>query len=380
MKIGIIDNDLITGKGQRFPNLALMKLSAYHKLIGDNVSLISFDSINPNNLFSEEYDKIFISKVFSSNSTPDFINLIPNLIKGGSGFFYDLSPKLSNDIEHCMPDYQLYNPKIINKYCPVNKQKYFTDFSIGFMTRGCIRRCPYCINKNEKKVYKHSELIEFVDNSRPFIMLLDDNITAYIKFENIFEQLNNFNKPFVFKQGMDFRLLNKRKMDIIFNSNYYAASVKYSKGARTFHFAFDNYKDKEIIERNLSIYYANKQYAFKVFFYVLIGYDRMNRYDKNFYDKDFFELLKRIELLFKYSAYPYIMMHENYKKSPYANYIEQLKKLCNYPALITNKLMIKALEQSNYIGLIDFLQKQYPWFLQLKFNSKLYINKNEGKN
>lgn len=345
-----------------------MKLSSYHKSIGDNVELINIDEMN--GLFQSQYDKVYCAKVFSDTETPDYLQG-KNIQFGGSGFYYDKAEKLPYEIEHIMPDYNLYTPRIINKYVATNRQQYFNDFSIGFTTRGCIRRCAFCINKNEKTVYKHSDLSEFVDSKKQFIMLLDDNIVAYDKFEEIFEQLNATGKPFVYKQGMDFRLLDKRKMDVIFNSNYYSSSKNQSKGARTFHFAFDNYADRNKIEENLDIYYKNKQYAFKVFFYVLTGFDRNGKYDNAFFDKDIFETLKRYEMLFKYSAYPYPMFHENYKKSPYKKHLEQMRAIFRSPMLYTNKTVLEAFEQSNYTDLINYLKANYDWFLKLRFESRM---------
>jgi len=368
MNIALIDNDLCTRKGSHFPNLALMKLSSYHKSIGDNVELINIDEMS--GLFQSQYDKVYCAKVFSDTETPEYMQN-KGVIFGGSGFFYDKAERLPNEIEHIMPDYNLYNSNVINKYVATNRHQYFNEFSIGFTTRGCIRRCSFCINKNEKIVHKHSDLTEFVDNSRPFIMLLDDNIVAYDKFEEIFEQLNATGKPFVYKQGMDFRLLDKRKMDIIFNSNYYSHSENQQKGARIFHFAFDNIADRIHIENNLNIYYTNKSYAFKVIFYVLTGFDRANRYDSNFFEKDYEDMLLRCEILFKYNAYPYLMFHENYKLSPYKRMYERLRTIINTPLKYTNKTILEALEQSEFTDLIDFLKLKYEWFLKLRFESRM---------
>lgn len=368
MNIALIDNDLCTRKGSHFPNLALMKLSSYHKSIGDSVGLINIDEMN--GLFQSQYDKVYCAKVFSDTETPEYMHN-KRVVFGGSGFFYDKAEKLPYEIEHIMPDYNLYTPRVINKYVATNRQQYFNDFSIGFTTRGCIRRCAFCINKNERTVYKHSELTEFVDPNKKFIMLLDDNIVAYDKFEEIFEQLNATGKPFVYKQGMDFRLLDKRKMDIIFNSNYYSVAKNQNKSSRIFHFAFDNYKDKDIIEKNLKIYYESKSYGFQVFFYVLIGFDRANKYDNEFFEKDFYEALKRIELLIKYNAYPYIMLHLDYKKSIYKDLIFDLKNGFRHPMFYTNKTILEALDQSKLYKLIDFIKSKHDWFLKLRFENRM---------
>jgi hypothetical protein len=371
MNVALIDNDLCTRKGSHFPNLALMKLSSYHKSIDDNVQLININEMD--GLFQDKYDKVYCAKVFSDTQTPKYL-LDKDITFGGSGFYYDKAKKLPYEIEHIKPDYSLYNQRVIDKFVATNRQQYFNDFSLGFTTRGCIRRCPFCINKNESNVYKHSDLSEFVDSDRKFIMLLDDNIIAYDKFEEVFEQLNNTGKPFVYKQGMDFRLLDKRKMDIIFNSNYYSHSDTQNKGARIFHFAFDNYADRKQIENNLNIYYTSKPYAFKVFFYVLTGFDRTNKYDSKFFEKDFEEMLLRCQILFKYSAYPYLMYHENIKKSPYYNMFIKLKRILNVPLNITNKTMLEAMEQSNLTDLIDFMKLKANWFLKLRFESRMLNN------
>lgn len=346
-----------------------MKLSSYHKSIGDNVELINIDEMS--GLFQSQYDKVYCAKVFSDTETPEYIQN-KGVVFGGSGFYFDKAERLPNEIEHIKPDYNLYSERVLSKYVATNRTQYFTDFSIGFTTRGCIRRCAFCINKNERTVYKHSELNEFVDADRPYIMMLDDNIVAYDKFEEIFEQLNNTGKPFVYKQGMDFRLLDKRKMDIIFNSNYYSHSENQAKGARIFHFAFDNYADRKHIENNLNIYYTNKQYAFKVIFYVLTGFDRINKYDANFFEKDFEEMLKRCEILFKYNAYPYLMFHDNYKLNPQKEHMIKLRQIINTPMKYTNKTILEALEQSKMVELIDFMKSKYEWFLKLRFESRMF--------
>lgn len=73
MKIGIIDADLIGKQDHNFPNLASMKISGYHKKLGDNVKLIHFDDINPNSLFSQTFDKVYISKVFTDTKVPEHL-------------------------------------------------------------------------------------------------------------------------------------------------------------------------------------------------------------------------------------------------------------------------------------------------------------------
>lgn len=365
-KIGLIDNDMITRQTHNFPNLAIMKLSAWHKMQGDDVKLINFDMINPMNMFTEIYDTVYISKVFSDTLTPKFIDNLPFIKKGGSGFFYDLAERLPNEIEHIKPDYGIYN----------KTGEYYKNFSIGFITRGCIRQCSFCINKNYKKVDFASNPIEFIDEKRPFIMLLDDNITAYKDFEGVFNELNAIGKPFVFKQGMDFRLLNEKKMRILWNSNYYSTSKKtgkQDKGGRVFHFAFDNIEDYELIEKRLRQYFFSKPYAFVIMFYVLTGFDRKGIYNEAFFEKDFEDILKRIALLFKYNAQPYIMIHEDVKLSPYKDRIYELRNIFNNIMNYAQGTKY-ALERFGKKELKKLIEEKYPWFLDVKYETRLYKN------
>ena len=103
MNVGIIDADIIGRKKHRFPTLASMKLSALHKNNNDNVTLEwSYDNVN-------NYDVVYVSKVFIDTKVPNGIIELPNVKYGGTGFFYDKAEPLPYEIEHIMPDYHLYD-------------------------------------------------------------------------------------------------------------------------------------------------------------------------------------------------------------------------------------------------------------------------------
>lgn len=167
MKIGLIDVD-----GHNYPNLPLMKISAYHKQKGDEVSWYEpFDGM------IKHYDKVYMSKVFSFS--PDYERPIyaDEIVKGGSGycitigedgrekFDQEKNVSLPDEIEHIMPDYSLV------------VQDKFKDTAFGFMTRGCPRGCEFCIvgkKEGRRPAYKVADLDEFWSGQKN-IELLDPN-------------------------------------------------------------------------------------------------------------------------------------------------------------------------------------------------------------
>lgn len=324
MNIGIIDADLIDKKKHRFPNLVSMKLSGYHKELGDNVSLL----LDYNNI--QNFDKVYISKVFTDTKVSEDILKLKNVEYGGTGFYYDKAPQLPYEIEHHMPDYHLYDEWINKQLKNGSKRldfKYYLDYSIGFVTRGCFRQCEFCVNKNQKKVELHSPLEEFVDTSRKKICLIDDNFFGCSDWKNILLQLQATNKPFQFKQGLDERLLTDEKCELLFKSKYDGDYI----------FAFDNIEDKDVIEKKAYLIRKhNKNLGQNFKFYVLCGFDRNNKYDLDFWKQDINDTFERIFILSKYNFKPYIMIFEKYKESPlYGTYVN-IACWCNQPSLFNN--------------------------------------------
>lgn len=313
-KIGIIDADLIGRKKHRFPNLACMKISSYYKRKDHVVKLLlNYDSI-------DEYDRVVISKVFTDTLVPKRILEKQNVRYGGTGFFYENAVSLPHRIEHCMPDYTLYNEFVgqqINNGFRKEGFKYYTDYDIGFMTRGCFRKCPFCVNQKYDHVFMNSTLKEF-QTDRKKICLLDDNIFGYKEWEKVFEELNNTGKRFQFKQGLDERLLTSRKCRVLFNSNYDGDYI----------FAFDNIEDYDLINKKLELIrkYTDSK-AIK--FYVLCGFVSTDHID-------IANIFKRIELLMKYKCLAYIMRYQNkndcpWKRSEYAGMYVTIARWCNQP-------------------------------------------------
>jgi hypothetical protein len=332
--VGIIDADLIGRNKHRFPNLACMKISSWYKSQGHKVDLLlDYDTI-------EYYDKVFISKVFTDTEVPDGILNLSWVEHGGTGFYYDKSKPLPYDIEHSMPDYHLYddfinsqieialsecndNDEIDKIYDKKRKEfEYYLDFSIGFTTRGCIRGCSFCVNKNYRMCSLHSPISEFLDPNRKYICLLDDNVLACRDWKSIFDELNATGKRFQFKQGMDERLLTDEKCEVVFNSKWLGDFI----------FAFDNIKDRRLIEQKLKL--IRKHTNKRIKFYCFCGYnhdtpDDVSSYTNDFWAKDIADLFERIKILINYEALPYIMRYKDYKLSPYSGIYTYVAAWCN---------------------------------------------------
>lgn len=177
MKIGLHDSDA-TG----FPNLALMKLSAWHKAQGDSV-----EWWNP----LVTYDRVYSSKVFTF--TPECDYLPPDTIKGGTGYGVGLFDELAPKIDSMFPDYSIYPD---------------CDYAIGFLTRGCIRHCPWCVvPRKEGNIRPYNTWQEIKRPDSRKIVFMDNNVLAC---QHGIEQMENMVGEDVridFNQGLDARLI-----------------------------------------------------------------------------------------------------------------------------------------------------------------------------
>ena len=305
MNIGIIDADLLD-KGTRHPNLALMKISGYYKALGDKVELLRYYDDIPN------YDKVFISKVFDFTKTPD-LSIYNNIEIGGTGFFGIKAKNLPHEIEHHMPDYHLYDKYIEMEIAKGVKASKFNDYkeaSIGFITRGCFRKCPFCVNRKYDKPVKHSDINEFLDKDRKYMYFWDDNFLAYPHWKEELEKIKAVNKPFEFRQGLDIRLMTDEK----------AQTLNKMKYRGDWMFAFDSIKDRDLIENKLKMWrkYCKKQTRL----YVLVAYESQDI-------SDIINTFERIKILMKYGCVPYIMRYKDYKNSEMRGMYITLARWCN---------------------------------------------------
>ena len=289
MKIGLIDVD-----SSNFPNLALMKLSAWHKQNGDDVEWYSH--------FSDRYDIVYLSKVFSFS--PDFNEVInaDKVIRGGTGYDiklvngreqYTPSASLPTEVEHIMPDYSLYG---------------ITDTAYGFLSRGCPRGCSFChvAPKEGKKAYKVADLSEFWDGQKN-IVLSDPNILACPQHEDLLTQLADSGAWVDFNQGLDIRLMTERKAELL-------NRIK----IKEIHFAWDNYHDKDIVLPKFKLFSELgkfKPHSHSAIVYVLTNFNSTIEQD-----------LERIYTLRELGYWAYVMV---YDKQHCAPIYKQLQCWCN---------------------------------------------------
>lgn len=278
MRIGLVDVD-----GKNFPNLALMKISAWHKGKGDTV-----EWYEP--MFSGHFDKVYLSKVFSF--TPDFDYPIDadEVVRGGSGYCISLvngkevfnkskDKELPYEIEHIYPDYSIY-------------PQFTKDTAYGFLTRGCPRGCDFCIvgEKEGKCSIKVADLKEFWRGQKK-IVLCDPNILACKDWRELLQQLIDSGAEVDFNQGLDIRLMTEEKARML-------SKIR----IKEIHFAWDRYEDKEKVLPKLKLFAEVckiKPHSHNANVYTLVNFTTTLEQD-----------LERIYTLREMGYWPYVMIYD----------------------------------------------------------------------
>jgi len=236
---------LLVDVDSKISNLALMKISAYHKLLGDTVG---FGIENP--------DKVYISCVFKKNAgqAKGIARYYPDaeIDIGGSGI--DLKKELPLEIELIKPDYDLYQ----------------TTYSQGYTSRGCPNKCGFCIvPEKEGKIRIAQHPSEFDDPRFDTMMIMDNNLFGAPQEwqDQVLAWFVGNNMKMLSPQGWDARLLNEHRWLML-------SAVK---RAQAIHFAWDNVKDEKHIENAIDIMKqsgVSKGYLQRqISFYVLAGFE-----------------------------------------------------------------------------------------------------------
>lgn len=294
MRIGLIDVD-----GHNFPNLALMRISAYHKARGDEVEWWWTDLIH--------YDRVYMSKVFSDAYSPDVPEPMncDEVIKGGTGYAIRLENgkevfdrqnhrNLPEEVEKMFPDYSIY-PQF--------------DFAVSMTSRGCPRGCAFChVASKEGRCSVKVADVSDLWNGQKHIEILDPNITACKDKRDLFRQYRETKATLNFNQGLDMRFINDEDIEDINHMRI-----------KKIHFAWDNPRDDlESKFRYFADHYKNKR---KGMVYVLTNFNSTME-----------ENLARIIILRELNFDPYVMI---YNKPSAPQEIIDLQRWCN------NKVIFK---------------------------------------
>ena len=295
MKIGLIDVD-----GHNFPNIPLMKISAWHKKQGDTVEW--YDA-----MFSGHLDKVYISKIFSFSPDYQYFIDADEVQYGGSGYcitvdengkeIYDKSKDtpLPYEIEHIYPDYSLYPETTKNK-------------AYGYLTRGCPRQCSFCHTsiKDGTISYKVADLSEFW-NGQKEIILLDQNILACKDWRELLQQLIDSGATVEFNGGLDIRLMTEEKAR-------YITQIK----QKIIHFAWDRYDDKEKILPKFKMFKEISGFdKRKMIVYTIVNFDTTIEQD-----------LERINTLKELGYWAYVTIY-NKDGLPRGHIYRKLQRWCN---------------------------------------------------
>lgn len=279
MKVRLLASD------SKIPNLAIMKISSFHKQRGDDVGW--YEPI----LDFEDTDILYHSKIFTFSSPYQYYPINAKIIRGGTGF--DIQSRLPEEIEKIVDlDYSIYPD---------------CDYSIQFLSRGCIRNCDFCLVRQKEGIIHQVKPLNLNPNGK-WIMLLDNNFFACKQWRENIKILQSYNQPIDFNQGIDLRILTEEM----------ARELSKLK-IKVIHCAWDNYEDKETILKGLRILTKYVK-PYKITCYVLVGFKQ-----KHIVSED----LERVKILDELGVIPFAMGYINFNDPNYKK-TKEIKDFCRW--------------------------------------------------
>ena len=268
MKVAVLDVD------SKIPNLALMKISQWHKLNGDDV-----EHYMP--LAHHLYDKVYASKIFNFSDGSDIQD---DMITGGTGI--DLKISLPPEMDTMTPDYSLYN----------------YPHNIGFTQRGCRFKCEFCVvPQKEGKPWSANTIDElWTQRDSKFLILLDNDFFGNPDWEERIEEMKEYDLRVNFSQGLNIRIISERQAQALASVNF----RNINDNSKQVTFAWDQIKDEKVIKRGFKRVTDAGIKPYQMQFYVLIGFDTTPEED-----------LHRVMMLKDWGCDPYAMPY--YKSDPY---------------------------------------------------------------
>ncbi len=296
MKVLLVDCD------STIPNLALMRLAWYYRMLGYIVELIRlgipvYGKPKERVVDCSEYDLAFVSAIF--DTTPKHVKIIAGNCKvdfGGTG--YDIKKKLPKEVYACEPDYSIY---------PENETSY------GFIYRGCFRNCDFCIvPEKEGDVHQEVQSVkELIRHQR--IKFLDNNFLGGINCKQFLQELIDLKIPCQFNQGLDIRLVDDEIAEMLSKLHYIGEYI----------FAFDHIEDKNIVEEKLAIVRKHINSPWKIKFFIYC-HPKM---------KIISDVLARIEWCKENQVLPYFMRDLTCWQSPEVQTYNDFSAWCNQPGI-----------------------------------------------
>lgn len=259
----------------KMPNVALMKLSTWLRARGHD----TFLQMTPDRA------TVYGSLIFTENRPMAnfWLRIYPDIEMGGSG--WDLRKKLSQEVEILQSDYDLYG----------------IDYGLGFLSRGCIRQCPFCVvPEKEGRLEQVAQISDLLNPESKFLVLLDNNLLALSNALDILTEIKERGITVNFNQGLDIRLVTPVIMQALADLHY----MDFLRHNKTLHFAFDDVKLERQVRHGIQILLEAGISSEHLCFYVLAGFDDQTPED----------VLYRCNVLREYGVRPYVMRYRKTRR------------------------------------------------------------------